>query len=68
MRNLLNTYEDWEIHYDTIIGKEKGQDTIESRWGPTFSFDYLKKWNKKICNSITIFIESVANSKNNDLF
>ena len=43
-----------------IINREKNEDVIEEELGGAVSFLNLRRWNRKICNSINMFIESVV--------
>ena len=60
MKRILSNYEQWEVYYtDVILGKDQNEDAIEEQLGGATSFLSLRRWNRKICNSIKMFIESV---------
>lgn len=60
MKRILNNYEQWEVYYtDVILNTDNNEDVIEIEMGGATSFLSLRRWNKKICNSINLFIESV---------
>lgn len=64
MKRILFNYEDWDGYYtDAILNAENNEDVIEKMLGPSVNFLFLKRWNKKIINSINIFIESVLTTQ-----
>jgi len=49
------------VYYtQTILDREDNEDVIETKWGPVINFLFLRKWNRKICKTIKLFIESVV--------
>ena len=64
IKRLLQTYEEWEIYYTTVIMDEEDNiDVIEKMYGKIVNFVFLRKWNRKICKIIKMFIESVVHCK-----
>lgn len=60
MKRILFNYQQWENYYSQVIlNNEYNEDVIETKIGPAVTFLFLKRWNKKICNAINIFIETV---------
>lgn len=63
IQHLLSSYQQWELHSThLILSTDHNEDFLAAKYGPHCNYLLLRKWNRRICNAIDLFLQSVIST------